>query len=423
MSGAKAGVKRRKQTFTSEELTELPKNELIERIKQLEAHNKQLKGILSKHNGSDERENLKRKRPFDFSKYPKMHVAFKLLYFGWEYQGFAALEESCDTIEHHLFAALHKSCLVESKETCNYFRCGRTDKTVSAFDQVISLTVRAAKEGEPPLEYCKMLNSLLPNNIIVIAWKQVPDGFSARFDCKKRTYKYLFPRGDLDLTAMEKGAAFLIGTHDYRNLCKMDVANGVIEFIRTVDNAGIKVISTNSTLNNPGYDMCEFTLTSKGFLWHQVRCIVGVLVLIGRKLENPEIIQHLLDIEKCPSKPQYGLAIGEPLQLFRCEYEIDGDWEIDRHNLECVMQSLQQQWTLHTVKSTMVSQMIAGIENMMEGQTLCRQSSALIQGNKGKVYTPLLQRPTCESLEARIAHYVEKKRLDINLKKEDKMAA
>lgn len=65
--------------------------------------------------------------------------------------------------------------------------------------QVITLTVRSCKEGEPPLEYCKVLNRLLPKNIRVVAWKQVPEKFSARFDCKKRTYRYFFPQGDLNL--------------------------------------------------------------------------------------------------------------------------------------------------------------------------------------------------------------------------------
>lgn len=69
-------------------------------------------------------------------RYPKQHIAIKLLYLGWDYQGFASIEDSTRTIEHHLFAALTKSCLIESRETSDYNRCGRTDKTVSAFDQV-----------------------------------------------------------------------------------------------------------------------------------------------------------------------------------------------------------------------------------------------------------------------------------------------
>lgn len=64
------------------------------------------------------------------------HVLLKLYYLGWDYHGFTTQEESNKTIEHHLFAALKRTCLIESRETSNYHRCGRTDKGVSAFSQV-----------------------------------------------------------------------------------------------------------------------------------------------------------------------------------------------------------------------------------------------------------------------------------------------
>lgn len=49
------------------------------------------------------------------------------------------------------------------------------------------------------LPYCKILNGLLPSTIRVTAWSPVPANFSARFNCTKRTYKYWFPRGDLNI--------------------------------------------------------------------------------------------------------------------------------------------------------------------------------------------------------------------------------
>ena len=44
---------------------------------------------------------------------------------------------------------------------------------------------------------------------------------SARFDCQSRTYKYFFPRGLLDLQRMEDGGQNLVGSHDFRNFCKV----------------------------------------------------------------------------------------------------------------------------------------------------------------------------------------------------------
>lgn len=67
------------------------------------------------------------------------HVLLKLYYLGWDYHGFTTQENSGQTIEHHLFAALQKTCLIECRETSNYHRCGRTDKGVSAFSQVIHI--------------------------------------------------------------------------------------------------------------------------------------------------------------------------------------------------------------------------------------------------------------------------------------------
>ena len=45
--------------------------------------------------------------------------------------------------------------------------------------------------------------------------------------------------------------------------------------------------------------------------------MVAILFLIGHGLEKPEIIDHMLDIEKCPCKPQYGMASGENMWPLR----------------------------------------------------------------------------------------------------------
>lgn len=54
-----------------------------------------------------------------------------------------------------------------------------------------------AVEGE--LDYPKLLNRVLPTDIRVFSWCPVPPNLSARFDCKQRTYKYFFPRGNLNI--------------------------------------------------------------------------------------------------------------------------------------------------------------------------------------------------------------------------------
>lgn len=190
-----------------------------------------------------------------FCRCHKRHILLKLYYLGWDYQGFAAQEDTTSTIEYHLFAALTKSCLVEIRETSNYHRCGRTDKGVSAFSQVISLDIRSRLEPDKQdnvsdeLPYCKILNRLLPKNIRCVTWSPASSEISARFNCKWRTYKYFFPRGNLDIEAMNKAVKYVIGVHDFRNLCKMDVANGVVNFTRDIMDAEVTENSDDSTGN------------------------------------------------------------------------------------------------------------------------------------------------------------------------------
>ena len=66
---------------------------------------------------------------------------------------------------------------------------------VSAFTQVISLTVRS-KDTTEEMNYVQILNGVLPTSIRCVAWAPVPEGKSARFDCSSRAYRYYFPRSD-----------------------------------------------------------------------------------------------------------------------------------------------------------------------------------------------------------------------------------
>lgn len=49
-----------------------------------------------------------------------------------------------------------------------------------------------------------------------------------------------------------------------------------------------------------GYDMCVATIEGQAFLWHQVRAIMAILLLVGEGKEKPEIVAELLDVEKNP---------------------------------------------------------------------------------------------------------------------------
>lgn len=271
----------------------------------------------------------KKQRPFDFLAHPRRHVAVRIAYLGWGYQGFAVQDNTDNTVEARLFEALLKTRLIHDRQTSNYHRCGRTDKGVSAFSQVITIDLRSAQfntglgvtlpdkgpggtaakttaAAGSELPYMKMLNRVLPQAIRVLDWAPAAHGFSARFDCQSRTYRYYFTRGALDVALMADAANRYVGTHDFRNLCKMDVGNGVLQFQRTILAATVQPTQQHIT-DDPGdpYDLFIFEIKGLAFLYHQVRCMMALLLLIGQKLERPEIIDQLLDVSRNPRKPQY----------------------------------------------------------------------------------------------------------------------
>lgn len=67
-------------------------------------------------------------RQFDHSKFNRRHILLKFAYLGWNYQGYILQEGIYNTVENLLFDALIRTKLIESRETSNYHRCGRTDK-------------------------------------------------------------------------------------------------------------------------------------------------------------------------------------------------------------------------------------------------------------------------------------------------------
>ncbi|KAF2139269.1 uncharacterized protein K452DRAFT_289816 [Aplosporella prunicola CBS 121167] len=198
-------------------------------------------------------------KAFDPSKYTTRLIALKFAYLGGRYNGFehhANNTTPLPTIEEELWKALKKTRLIIPTpkpglgeddinwEGCDYSKCGRTDRGVSAFGQVIGIRVRSNRpkpkarptredvdsaevgavaseaaearadglEGEDvemggadapeevsfddikdEMPYVSILNRVLPEDIRVYAWCPNPGpDFSARFNCRERRYKYFF---------------------------------------------------------------------------------------------------------------------------------------------------------------------------------------------------------------------------------------
>lgn len=279
-----------------------------------------------------------------------------------------------------------------------YTRCGRTDKGVSAFGQVIGLVVRSSvplvngngeeikedalpknnadelevliprkrqdnkqrgkncesgNESESPgnialeskvfkeMDFCKMMNGVLPDEIRAIGWAPVTEDFSARFSAKDRTYRYFFAQRNLDVAAMRDGLARIIGNHDFRNLAKMDTEH-VSNFCRLI--LGTKIVEGVTGGNEKGTgtrcnrQVSYFEIKGQAFLWHMIRCIVAVTFMVGKKIEDPSVFDELMDIDKNPGKPGYTMAPDLPLVLHNCDfhsvklgYSAANLWEVTCH--------------------------------------------------------------------------------------------
>ena len=236
-------------------------------------------------------------RKFDPSKYSTRLIALKFAYLGQRYNGYehhANNKTPLPTIEEILWKALMKAKLIFPSESlvtgkedvnwqgCEYSKCGRTDRGVSAFGQVIGLRVRSRRplvtkrtglysEGDsrssaeietraPPLNlemddnadhlslddsslheslsfhpiqdeipYPQVLNRLLPRDIRVLAWCPAPPtDFSARFSCRERRYRYFFTQPAFNPTYGNDRNAFRLanveGTYKRRRDGWLDVA-------------------------------------------------------------------------------------------------------------------------------------------------------------------------------------------------------
>ena len=183
-------------------------------------------------------------------------------------------------------------------------------------DQATALATRQSKVMRE-YAYDHILNNLLPPDIRVLGWTPVSEDFSARFSAGARTYRYFFCARSLKIERMRQALAYFVGTHDFRNFCKLNVEQ-VSNFTRTIHRADI--VRVNGGNGGSSQDVYFFEIMGQAFLWHQIRCMVSDLFLVGRGLEDPTVVRELLDVEKHPGKPSYPLADEKPLVLHDCAF-------------------------------------------------------------------------------------------------------
>lgn len=355
---------------------------LISRIHALESR---LRSTTASPSPSTSKKPKKAPKPFQPSKYTTRLIALKFAYLGGAYNGFEHHSNNATplpTVEEVLWRALRKVRLVFPEfggkdegevnwEGCEYSKCGRTDKGVSAFGQVVGVRVRSSRPvarnttgseeddavAEPDfdpikdeLPYVQLLNRVLPPDVRILAWcPSIPLDFSARFNCRERRYRYFFTNpafaplpgntpkhgnGWLDIEAMQEAAKKYKGLHDFRNFCKIDPSKQIANFERRIFHADIHRVAAGdepggivmqsedgkAQLSTSTPQLYWFEVRGSAFLWHQVRHLVAILFLVGQGWEKPSIVDDLLDVSKTPSRPMYDMASDVPLVLWDCVF-------------------------------------------------------------------------------------------------------
>ena len=163
------------------------------------------------------------------------------------------------------------------------FAAGRTDAGVHALGQVASFHTASALE---PRVFMAALNSLLPDDVAVLAAAEAPEGWSAKRNACGKWYRYLIRDGGpraalerhrvwrlphrLDVEAMRAAAAPLIGEHDFSSFRSATCeATSPVKEMRRIE------------IFRDGDGRVTMEFWASAFLKQMVRAMVGTLAETG----------------------------------------------------------------------------------------------------------------------------------------------
>ena len=130
------------------------------------------------------------------------------------------------------------------------------------------------------------LNTVLPQDISVLASAAAPDGFDAQSSAKRKTYLYRlyssrYPNplkeryavrinNGLDYGKLAQAAAFFEGEHDFKAYCSS--GSSVKTTVRRIYSVNVDVRADGNETD------VEIRVTGNGFLYNMVRTLVGTML-------------------------------------------------------------------------------------------------------------------------------------------------
>ncbi len=193
--------------------------------------------------------------------------------------------------------------------------CSRTDAGVHAREFCCHLD---CEEVFPENAFLKGLNSLLPNDIVVTACREVASDFHARYNAKGKKYIYSMYTGALnpfdsrymlylektpDIKLMNEFCQGIVGTHDFAPFsCSK----------RTVEDT-VRTITECQVKKDGNY--IYFEIKGNGFLYNMVRILAGTALAVGTNRLSPDCYNSIFE-NKDRSKagdtlPAFALSLEE----------------------------------------------------------------------------------------------------------------
>ena len=216
-----------------------------------------------------------------------------IAYDGRSFSGFQR-QPAARTVQEEIEKTLAR---LNSGRSVTIHGAGRTDAGVHARHQVFHFDL----EGSRDLEKLRFaLDTQTPEDIAVISIELVADDFHARYLPHQKTYEFLVDNGrprdplmrhyatpfpyDLDLAIMQTAIKKLLGTHDFSGFTAS--GSSVQDRVRTICLARVEY--------DPERHLFRFTFSGNGFLYKQVRNMVGTLLKIGNKRMPIDQIDRIL---------------------------------------------------------------------------------------------------------------------------------
>lgn len=222
---------------------------------------------------------------------------FKLLiqYDGTDFHGWQ-VQENSRTIQGELERVIG---MIEDGKV-HVTGSGRTDAGVHAEGQVANV-----KMSRPftPEKLRSAINGNLWRDIRIMKVETAPDEFHARFSATGKTYKYRIINAPvmspfwrrfahhepkpLDVGKMTSAAQMFLGEHDWTAFCSAQ-SEGESR-VRTITN-----VAFETSWDERGGSLIEFSISATGFLRYMVRSIVGTLLEVGQGTMDSDTIQNAI---------------------------------------------------------------------------------------------------------------------------------